>query len=264
MRAEHRGVHRLAVGRLGAVAERELQAVRERVGGDHVVAAADERLHEEEAGEAAADDEDAAARDALDRPKHAGERLGERPRRVVDLVGERRSSARRRPAPRSRPGGSSAPESARRSSRAPRGTARTRRRAGGGRALMRCPSRVRATTSCPRTVPARRAADLLRRPCRTDRTRRRRPALPSRPAPGISAERRLSGAVENDRPHGGIVGGEEGRGGGAGPASAPVRPQLAARPTVPAGSPPTVSIGSRLPSPLTTNPLISGTPPARA
>ena len=71
VRAEHCGVDG-PVGGLGAVAEGELEPVRERVGGKYVVSAPDERLDEEEPGEAAADDEDASARDALDRvpPTH--------------------------------------------------------------------------------------------------------------------------------------------------------------------------------------------------
>ena len=78
-----------AVLRRGAVAERELEPVRERIGREDVVAAADERLREKQPGEPAADDEHAPSRDPLDRPQNAGEWLGERSDRVVDPVGER-------------------------------------------------------------------------------------------------------------------------------------------------------------------------------
>ena len=78
-----------AVLRRGAVAERELEPVRERIGREDVVPAADERLREEQPGEPAADDEHAPSRDPLDRPQDAGERLGERSDCVVEPVGER-------------------------------------------------------------------------------------------------------------------------------------------------------------------------------
>ena len=79
---------RSTVLRRGAVPERELEPMRERIGREDVVAAAHERLREEQPGEPAADDEHAPARDPLDRAEDAGKGLGERPDDVVDPVGE--------------------------------------------------------------------------------------------------------------------------------------------------------------------------------
>ncbi len=88
MGAEDGGVDP-AVGRLGPVAEGELEPMRQRVCGEDVVPAPDERLHEEKAGKPAADDEHAPAWDPLDGAEDTGKRLREGPGRVVDVTGER-------------------------------------------------------------------------------------------------------------------------------------------------------------------------------
>ena len=87
MGAENGGVHR-PVGGLGAVAEGQLEPVGQRVRGEHVVPTSDERLDEEEPGEAAADHKHPSSGNALDRAQDTGERFGEGAGRVVDLVGK--------------------------------------------------------------------------------------------------------------------------------------------------------------------------------
>ena len=260
MGAENRSVDRLAVGRLGAVAERQLEAVRQRVGGEDVVTAAHERLREEQAGEAAADHEDA-------------------PAGCARLPGARRRGSANVPLRRrSRPGARSSLQR----SRAPRtaGKDRRLREPRTGR-LVPGPAAVAlaagqmvderdapavsplATTSWPRTVPAAAAELLDVRAAQAARDDVDQLARAVRL--GHLAERRLPGFVENDRPHGGIVGGEEeGRGGGAGPP--PRRSASAGR-----GNTPTVPAEARRPSDrleaaviVDDEPVDLGTPPASA
>ena len=123
--AEHRRVHR-PVGRLGAVAERQVEPVGERVGRQDVVALPDQRL--DEGDPRTADDEHTSAWNSIDGAKDAGERLGESARRVVEPVRkrDRRGGA---DAFGEAAGNDPAPGSARTSSRAPPGSACTRRSA---------------------------------------------------------------------------------------------------------------------------------------
>ena len=178
--AENGGVHG-PVGGLGAVAEGELEPVRQRVRGEHVVPASDERLDEEEPGEAAADHEHPSARDALDRAQDAGERLGEGAGRVVDLVGKGNRLGRERALGEAAWDDRRRRGTARRSSRARRGSARTRRRAGGGRARRAVPPRPRQRPRGRARCPARRGRASARR-CRRGRMLGCRRALRSPPA----------------------------------------------------------------------------------
>ncbi len=254
MGAEDGGVDG-AVRRLGAVAERELEPVRERVGREDVVSAAHERLDEQQAREPAADDEHAPPRDPFERAQHTGERLREGAHGVVEVVRERQGCCR--------PGALGEP-------------ARQDRRLGeplAGRLVPRAapvafaarqvvherdapPLGVLGDDLVPQHRPGRGAAELLH--VRSAEAARAHGDEVSGAA-GLRdvGERRLPGAVQDDGLH---RGNGRARRRSRQPASAPPVPQRAARPVVPAGSPPIDPRESRLPSPFTAKPWISGTP----